>query len=571
MDLDDLKETDIWTLYEQARNYCRMINMYADTNKNYRFFNGNQWEGLKVKGIEPVQLNFIKPIVKYKVGIINSNLWKPHFSSENFENKEFRKRAEQICEMLNKKAAKIWEKDGLDLKVRKVSKDSSINDEGVMYVDYDNKEQCPLNEILTKNDIYYGNENDSDIQRQPYILIKQRIPVIEAQKMAENDGVSKEKLQFIVGDTDNFEQAGEQSRLEKDNMCTIITKMYKENGTVHFSKATRFVELKSDKDSGLTRYPVAHFPWDEKMGSARGEGEVRYHIPNQIEVNKTIMRRLITVKQTAYPQKIVNTDKITNPDAVDTVGGTIRTKNGNSIDDVKKVFGIINPAQMSPDVEKLQNDLISITRELAGAGDIATGQVNPESASGRAILAVQQASQQPLVDQLNSLKDFIEDLVRIWLDMFITYSREGMMLEEEVTSENGKQVIQPIKISQDELKELRATVKVDVTPKGAFDKYAQEVSLENLLKAGYFNIQRLPELKIYVKLLDDDSVMPKNKIEDAIVLMEEEQQKIAQINAQAQIMKQRANQFINNDPDAQAQQIAEANETLKMSAVGNEV
>ena len=81
---------------------------------------------------------------------------------------------------------------------------------------------------------------------------------------------------------------------------------------------------------------------------------------------------------------------------------------------------------------------------------------------------------------------------------------------------------------------------------------------ENLLKAGYFNAQRLPELKIYVKLLDDDSVMPKAKLEEAIELMEEEQRKIAMINAQAQMMKQQANQFLNADPDAQAEQMSEA-------------
>lgn len=559
MDLEDIKQTDIWNLYEQGRNYCRTINMYTDTDKNYRFYNGDQWEGLKVKGIEPVQLNFIKAVVKYKVGTINSNLWAANFSSENFENKEFRKVAEQTCEMLNKKASKVWEKDNLDLKIRKVTKDSAINDEGVMYATYDTEKQTPINEILSKNDIYFGNENDSDIQRQPYILIKQRLPVIEVQKLAELEGVSKERLDYIVGDKDNFEEAGEQAKLEKDDMCTIITKMYKENGTVRFAKATRYVEIKKDTDSGLSLYPVAHMPWEEKEGSARGEGEVRHLIPNQIEVNKTIMRRLITVKQTAYPQKIVNTDKVMNPSAVDTVGGTLKTKGGMSVEDVRNIFAIVQPAQMSADVEKVQNELISVTRELAGAGDIATGEVDPESASGKAILAVQQAAQQPLVEQLSALKAFIEDLVRIWLDMFITYSSEGLTLEDTVTDPNtGEETTQLVTIPQTVLQELQATVKVDITPKGAFDKYAQEVSLENLLKAGYFSQEKLGELKIYVKLLDDDSVMPKAKLEEAIDLMEEEQRKIAMINAQAQLMQQRANQFLNEDPDAQAEQISEA-------------
>lgn len=559
MDLEELKETDIWTLYEQSRNYCRLINMYSDTDRNHRFYNGDQWEGLKIKGIEPVQLNFIKSIIKYKVGNINSNLWAANFSSENFENKDFRKVAERTCEMLNKKASKIWEKDGLDLKIRKVTKDSAINDEGIMYVNYDAEEQTPINEIIAKNDIYFGNENDSDIQRQPYILIKQRLPVIEVQEMALADGVSEEKVKWILGDNDTFEESGEAAKLEKDNMCTVITKFYKENGTVHFAKTTRYVELKKDTDSGLTRYPIAHMVWEEKEGSARGEGEVRRHIPNQIEVNKTIMRRLIAVKNTAYPQKIVNTDKIMNPSAVDQVGATLKTKGGMSVDDVRNIFATVEPAQMSADVEKVQNELISITRELAGAGDIATGDVNPEDASGKAILAVQQAAQQPLVEQLSALKAFIEDLVRIWLDMFIVYSAEGITLEDTQTDPNtGEEVTELVTVPQTVMQELQATVKVDITPKGAFDKFAQEVSLENLLKAGYFSVERLTELKIYTKLLDDDSVMPKSKLEEAIELMEEEQRKIAIINAQAQMMKQRASQFLNEDPDAQAEQISNA-------------
>ena len=569
MDLENLKQTDLWTLYEQGRNYCRLINMYSDTDKNYRFYNGDQWQGLKVKGIEPVQLNFIKAIIKQESGFNTKETSKKgaNFSSENFENKEFRKIAERTCEMLNKKAAKIWEHDGLDLKIRKATKDAAINDEGVMYVDYDVDNQMPSNEIISKNDIYFGNENDSDLQRQPYIIIKQRLPVIEVQQMAQSYGVGSEKLDAICGDQDYWEQAGEHAKLEKDPMCTVLTKMYKENGTVHFEKATRYVELKKETDTGLSLYPVAHMVWEEKEGSARGEGEVRQLIPNQIEVNKTIMRRLITVKQTAYPQKVVNTDKIMNPSAVDEVGGGLKTKGGMRVDDVRNIFATIEPAQMSADVEKVQNELIQVTRELAGAGDIATGDVNPESASGKAILAVQQAAQQPLVEQLSALKQFVEDLVRIWLDMFVTYSADGMTLEDTVTDAmTGEEVTELVTVQQTVLQELQATVKVDITPKGAFDKYAQELSLENLLNNGLFNIQRLAELKIYVKLLDDDSVMPKAKLEEAIELMEEEQRKVAMINAQAHMMQQRANQFLNEDPDAQAEQISEAQIQAQVNA-----
>lgn len=558
MNIEQIRETIAWELYEKGRNYHRLTGIYVDTDRNYRMYNGNQWEGAKLGDVEPVQKNFIKPIVKYKVGVVHDNLYAINYSSQNFENKEFRKQAEKICEMLNKKAARIWEKDKMDFKGRRITKDAAINDEGIIYVNYDKETQMPVNEIIKKNDIYYGNENDDDIQSQPYILIRKRMPVSNAVEMARAEGIGEDKLDLIIGDNDTFEESGEAAKQELDDMVTIITKMWKEKGSVHFSMSTRWLDIKEDKDSGLTYYPVAHLNWEEREGSARGEGEVRYLIPNQIEVNRTEVRRVLTVKYQAYPQKIANMDRIVNPSALNQVGGVIKTR-GMQVEDVHKVVSTLTPAQMSPDVKQLQEDLIQVTRDLAGAGEIATGQVNPEDASGRAILAVQQAAQSPMTEQKDSFKNFLEDLAKIWLDMMIVYSQDGLKLEEtETDPQTGEEIVQLIDVAQTALQELQAVVKVDITPKGAYDKYAQEMSIENMFQAGLFRPDRLAELKIYVKLLDDDSVMPKGKLEEAVTLMEEEQQKIAMMNARAQEMQQRAQQFIMEDPEAQASQMVDA-------------
>lgn len=549
MDLEELKQTEVWELYERGRNYNRLKHLYSDTDRNYRMYNGNQWEGLKVSGIEPIQLNIIKPIVRYKVGIINNNYYQPVYSAENFEDKNFKDIATKTCELLNKLSAKVWEKDNMDYKTRSMSKHSAINDECPIYVTYNDETNMPINEILSKNDVLYGNENDSDIQNQPYILIKHRKPVINVIEEAKKIGVSEEKLKYIIGDNDTFEEPGDDAKEEKDDMVTVITKLYKENGTVHFSQATQFCDLKTDKDTGLALYPLEHMLWEEREGSARGEGEVRYLIPNQIEINKTIMRRLISAKTTAYPQKIVDMSKVQNPSAIDKIGGTIKA-NGQSVDDVKKIIGIIQPAQMSSDVEKVMNELISTTRELAGAGDIATGDVNPESASGKAILAVQQASQMPVTEQTLSLKTTLEGLARIWLDMWKTYATDGLTIDYEQTNPStGETTSQPVKVPYSVLEELQANVKVDITPKSPYDKFAQELSLENMLKAGYFNAQKLAELEVYVALLDDDSSMPKSKLEEAIKKMKETQQRIANIQTQAEEMQMRANRYLASQED----------------------
>ncbi len=541
MDIKEIKESPIWQLYEKGRSYHRRVGIYADTDKNYRFYNGNQWEGAKLGDIEPVQKNFIKSIVKYKCSVIHDNLYAVNYSSLNFENTIFRPSAERYCELLNSYAARIWEQDKLDFKCRRITKDAAINDEGIIYVDFDPQKMMPTNEIVKKNDIYYGNENDDDIQAQPYILIRKRMPLSSAHELALALGAKKSLLNLIVNDSDSFEESGDAAKFELDSMVTVIYKFYRLLGRVHFSVGTRWAELVKNADTGLTRYPIAHFIWEEKEGSARGEGEVRYLIPNQIEVNKTEIRRIFTVKTQAYPHKVVDVGKIANPQQLDVVGSTLRT-NGQPVDDVRKVISTVVPAQMSPDVKMLQDDLIQMTRDLAGAGDSATGQVNPESASGRAILAVQQASQAPMTEQKESFKSFIEDLAKIWLDYLTVYSENGVNLEETVVLDSGEKAIRLVNVPQSALKELKATVKIDVTPTTPYDRFAQEQTIENLLLNGLLTSQRLPELKAYVSALGDSSVAPKLKLEGIIKQIEQEQRKIAEIDNMAKMLQQSVEQ-----------------------------
>ncbi len=544
--MEELKElitTDEWDLYQKSVDYMLLYDLFEDTNRNYRMYNGDQWFGLKTQGIEKVQLNFIKPIVDYKTTVINKNLWAIIYSSENFDNLEFKPLADSLCELLNKRAAKIWERTKMDNKIRIETLDSAINDEGINYTYWNEKDKLIENEVIDKTDIFYGDEKNSDIQSQPYILIRKRIPVINAREMARNLDISEEKINLIMGDNDNLHNIGDNNQWEKDSVCTIITKLWKENGKVHYSKATRLVQLIKDTESGLTQYPIAHFNWTIKKGSARGEGIVRNLISNQIEVNKTLMRRSIVAKNTAYPQKIVNLDYIQNPTAIDNIGAKIMVAGTTN---VAEAFSTTKPQQMSTDVTQLQNDLIEITRTLENASDVANGSTDPQSASGKAILAIQNASQETLNAQQSGLKDFIEQIAIIWLDHIITYGKDLVLQNEIEDPMTGEKQIQNVGVPNSALKALKASVKIDVTPISSYDQYAQELSLENLLKAGYFAPQMIDQLELYVEALPQQSAMPKQKLQDIIKKVKEKQLYIQQVNAQAQMMYQQANQYIDS-------------------------
>jgi hypothetical protein len=254
-----------------------------------------------------------------------------------------------------------------------------------------------------------------------------------------------------------------------------------------------------------------------------------------METNKTAMRRSLVTKNTAYPHTVVNTDAVLNPKDVSKTGSTIYFQDmGNTR--ASDVFMNTTPAQMSPDSEKLQAELINYSRDLNNAGDATMGNINPESASGKAILAVQNAQNQPLTEQLIKLKSFIEDIARIWFEYWKVHS-EGLTIEvEEENPTTGEKTYSIEKIPSYVMESLSASVKVDITPKGAYDKYAQELSWENLFTTGKITFDE------YVDGLDYDSVMPKTKLEMIQKKRQEAQAQINQMQMQANQMKMQAMQ-----------------------------
>lgn len=540
MNTEELQETKIWELYQKHISFMNLRNIYSDTDRNFRMYGGDQWYGLKVKDVEKIQHNFIKPIVKTKVSTITSNLFAINYSPENIENSEFFETAQKACDLLNKKASKAWDKDFMDKKAKKWAKQSAINDEAVAYVTYNDEEDIPINEIISKNDIMYGNENEEEIQLQPYILIRQRKTIIELEEMALKNKIPEELIKNIVVDKDTSTSSGESAKYEVDDKVWLITVFYKKNGKIYYNQATRYCDIKKETNTGLSLYPFAHWNWEDEEGNARGIGEVRQLIPNQLETNKIAMRRAITSKNISYPQKVVNTDAIQDLSSINKVGGLIKFKDmGNTR--ASDVFMMTNPSQMGPDAEKLQNELITLSKDLNNAGDAVTGNIDPTSASGRAILAVQNAQNQPLNDQLIGLKSFLEDIARIWFDMWKTYASDGLIIEEETKNIlTGEPEVNLIQVPNYILESLSTSVKVDITPKGAYDKYAQELSLENMFTQGKITFDE------YVESLDADSVMPKVKLENILKKRKEAQKQIDAIEQQAQLRKNQAQMQMNN-------------------------
>ena len=104
------------------------------------------------------------------------------------------------------------------------------------------------------------------------------IAILLNQEYAKKMGCPEERIKFIVGDSENLEEAGEKTKDEKDFKVTVLTEFWKEKGKVYFRQGTRFCVISEKENTGYTRYPIQHYLWEEKEGDSRGVGEVEQHI-----------------------------------------------------------------------------------------------------------------------------------------------------------------------------------------------------------------------------------------------------------------------------------------------------
>ena len=546
---EENKITSIWNLYEIGKEYNNMHGLYSEGRENYNFYNGNQWEGLKkpLKSSDPIVLNIIKPIIKYKTNIVNQNAYSIVFNPNTYETLDELKVLKNVTKGLNQFVMRIWEKSQSGKKVKNIVRNSAINSEAIIHFFSDG--EIINSEEIDKNNIYYGNESESDIEKQPYILVTFRKPVEDVKTLArkyKEEGKNKltnSDINKIVPDQDTLEQQGnEYMTQEISPMCLVVMKFKRnEKGTINVSASTRLVDILEEQDTEAKRYPLAHFVWEEQKGYARGLSEVRGLKANQIEINKTATRRSISVATTAFPKVVYDKDRVANPDSLEQVGSKIELENVRA-DDVTKIVNYLRPATMSPDAFNLQQDLINGTRELSGAGDNATGNIDPTQASGKAILAVQQASQMPINEQVDNYKYFLEDCANIIFDIIKTEYVDGLTLytQEETINDLGQTETfeTPFKVTQKDLEAIDINLKIDITPQSPYDRYAMEMSLENLLVRGMITLEE------YTEALPEDSSMPKPTLETIIRKRKEARNQIVAMQQQANALDSAINQEV---------------------------
>ena len=471
---------EIWQRYDKSKTYMDKKGILIKTEKCWQMYTGKQWEAVKEsQGMENLpMLNFIKPTVDYKVSTIAQHSVTALFSDMNGQN-------EDVINRLNTLFAISWEKAKMNRIAWKNLKHSAIeSDSYVFWGEGGDTRKIP--QIVHNTQMRLGDENINFIQDQPWIIIEERLDPAVIKERAKANGVSKKELDLIQPDKEM-----ETTLLNKEEVkgkATSLLYMEKDikTGIVSIGRCTKQVmyeplhKLQQTRGgeyagNGLTMYPIVPMVWLELPNNARGVSEVEQLIPNQLELNKTLARRAISIKMTAYPRLAYDDASLANPEDLNKVGAAIKLNGGNA-QSIGNMIAYLAPQAMSGDAKQLSDELLNESRTLAGASDAQLGNIDLSRVSGTAAQTIRDQQQVPLNEQVSMYQDFVENVALLWFELWKVYYPQGIDMDG-------------VQVSADEIEAVMPNVRVDIAEDTTLSKMATQQELTNLFNNGKISFE----------------------------------------------------------------------------------
>jgi hypothetical protein len=391
----------------------------------------------------------------------------------------------------------------------------------------------------------FGNPNNVDIEKQPYILIVGREMISTLKEEAKKNGISKDFIETIQADSDTEYQAGQNGKIELDSRmatgkCNYVIKYYKKDGKVFWNKSTKYCPIVKDVNLGINKYPIAWGNWDSIKNSYHGMSGIEGIIDNQISINQLFAMVSYWMKMMAFGKVAYDSTRIKS---WSNKVGTAVAIDGDTAGAIQQ----LDAGNFQGAVLTVIDMAIKYTKEFIGASDSLMGQIDPEKASGTAIMTTSKQAAMPLGNISANRDQFVEDLGLIWGEFFQKkYKNRQVLVEREIQQENGEMTTEKVKTdySSEGMENLLLSCIVDVGASSMWSEITAIQTLDNLL-----NQQHINKLQ-YFERMQKMNIIPdcQGLIDDTKKEMEMQQQTQTEEEQPLQIDYEQMAQFIESLP-----------------------
>lgn len=473
--------------YSRGNSYKQRLGLYEQVKKNERFYLGDQWNGLRVKSVRPVVMNFLRRATTYFQAMIVSDdigvQLRPFLPDEQ---------GELTGRVYEKAIERVMERCKIRSLNRESLRDACVDGDSMVYYYFDPDEPSGQPqaegdiraELLMNTNVIFGNPASSEVQSQPYIIIVRRRPVEDVRREAEAMGAQNAKQ--ITGESDNDIVNSELD--DGENLCNELVRFWKAKGEggrkhVFMMRCVGNIVLEQPKDTGLRLYPMAWWSWEKRKNCFHGVSPITEVIPTQIAVNQLWTAVNMYVQNAGFPKVIYSRNKF--PHGYDGNPGKAIAVEGDVRDAQTVVTGGVT---LPPTILNVIDGLISKAMEMMGVSDAALGNVRPDNQS--AIIAVQQATAAPLNLQRLGFYQFVEDQVRVIVDLMRAYyGVRAMMIQQETTDPMTGEVSEQDVVAQIDFGQLEpdsTELQVDIGQAAYWSQLDQIQSADNLFQKGLY-------------------------------------------------------------------------------------
>lgn len=541
----------VWGEYENGLNFQKQMEFNTKFPEFERFKQGDQWPRAteRTKSLPRPVFNIVEMFVSNKKSnVLNQNIKMVFSSAETGVNSEL-DTAEQTlinegAQMYTDYAYNLWNELDQDTLNDMCVEDAATNGTGFLHYYWDTSvsggEIAPYigalrGETIDSLNIFVSNPQETDIQKQQWVIISNRVELKKAREIAKNAGIPKRKMALITPDEDTEAEGYDTALMEQNDSkkITILTKYYrKEDGLVYFVKVVKGCviqgetcltperydasvieeaepvqaetpdidgeysveevnEIPQPNFRGITRYPIAVFNWQRRKKCLWGYGEVEGIIPNQKAINFNVGMMLLSVQDNSWPKLIVKPGALRQ--SVTNMPGEILTDHYTSGDGVK----YMQPPNFNYMAISLVDKVLDLSRSTSGVTEVATGEQLGANMAASAIIALQNQAKVPIDNIQRRFYRTIKEVGRIWEEFFKTYySLPRLITVDEVDGTQKARAFTGTDYTNVEFK-----LKIDVGASSTYSESLGMATLDKMYDKGDITVDDYIELA-------PDNVMP---------------------------------------------------------------
>jgi hypothetical protein len=507
---------EIWSEYNAGIDYKSQLNLYDDVEFNQNFYNGNQWEGVNAPDIEKPVVNICRQAVDYFVSMLVSDDIGVTCNIPDGVDEMVKQAVEHIT---SENIEQVFEQTKFKQKTRLFIKDCAINGDAFFHWWY-NTDKNPEGkfigaidlEIVDSVNVVFGDPAEFTVDLQPYILVVSKLPLDKVKDMVE------ESEQYLIVPDGHDLNTSDYEAHNLDNYATVITKLWKEGGTVWYTKTTQKAVITKPVNLRQKSYPIVKQSWKHRKNSYHGISPLTEIRQNQIMINKYYMMLNEFIKKLSFPKLLYDMTKIPKwTNKIESIG-----VNGDPSDAIAMTSPTV---QLSEQVIGFIENLIDKTKSTLGIYDVALGNVQPENTS--AIIALQKTASQPLELQRLDYMQVVEDSVRIIIDIMSAFYG---IREVPFKSEQGNGVM-PFDYKDLSFDDFGMVIEVGSAY--YWSEVTQIQTLDNMYKNGI-----IPDAITYLEQLPNGVLKNRGDIIDAIRIKQQMEQ---QMMLQQQLLQPKPN------------------------------